>query len=35
LLDDALMGADTTVGLAADEKQPAGLVRRERESGVN
>jgi hypothetical protein len=35
LLDDALMGADASVGLAADEKQPAGLVRRERETGVN
>jgi hypothetical protein len=29
LLDQALMRAHTAVGLAADEKQPAGLVGRE------
>src|SRR5262249_56717438 len=35
LLDEALMRAHATVGLAADEKQPAGLVGRERETCVN
>jgi hypothetical protein len=35
LLDEALVRAHATVGLAADEKQPAGLVSRERETCVN
>jgi hypothetical protein len=35
LLDEALMRAHAAVGLAADEKQPACLVGRERETCVN
>jgi hypothetical protein len=35
LLDEALVRAHATVGLAADEKQPAGLVGRERKTCVN
>jgi hypothetical protein len=35
LLDQALMRAHTAVALAADEKQPAGLIGRERDTCVD